>query len=274
MPRQSREQLGNTASVAMSQPAKDAGQEKGAEVNKPKISAGTVLAAGTGAVAAGAVALALLPIGAANAARITNQQQRQAGTITIQSWVHTPLTENGLTATAWQCSKISGVITDQSGGPTWQDDAQYAAPTQMTGAAATAAAAKECATTVPSGGIVLVPPPEPGQYALGTYTATPGATSPSQYTGLSSFYSQQTILGQRGTIYLTIASTYNVTGSPVDVNGVEVQPGRTGPEATFVITGGTGAYAGLQGSGTWQGDFIQPDWCYRLATLKVWYVGQ
>lgn len=243
-------------------------------MNKPKISPTTALAAGTGAVAAGALALALLPFGAANAARLTDQQQRQGGTITIQSWVMTPLTENGLTATAWQCSKISGVITDQSGGPTWQNDNQYAAPTQMTGAAATAAAGKECATTVPSGGIVLVPPPEPGQYALGTYTATPGAASPSQYTGLSSFYSQQTILGQKGTIDLTIASTYNVTGSPVDVNGVVVAPGRTGPDATFVITGGTGAYTGLQGSGTWQGDFIQPDWCYRLATLKVWYVGQ
>jgi hypothetical protein len=243
-------------------------------VNKPTTRARTVLAARTGAIAAGAVALGLLPLAAANAARVTNQQQRQAGTITIQSWVNTPLTENGLTATAWQCSKIRGVITDQSGGPTWRDDAQYSAPTQMTGAAAAAAAAKECATTVPSGGIVLVPPPEPGQYSLGTYTATPGAASPSQYTGLSSFYSDQTILGQKGTIYLTIASTYNVTGSPVDVNGVEVAPGRTGPDATFVITGGTGAYSGLQGSGTWQGVFIEPGWCYRLATLKVWYVAQ
>ncbi|HTW08433.1 MAG TPA: hypothetical protein VME46_13030 [Acidimicrobiales bacterium] len=125
--------------------------------------------------------------------------------------------------------QVSGVITDQSGGPTWQDDAQYAAPTQMTGAAATAAAGKECTTTVPSGDIVLVPPPEPGQYALGTYTATPGATSPSQYTGLSSFYSQQTILGQKGTIYLTIASTYNVTGNAVDVNGIEGRPREDRP---------------------------------------------
>jgi len=74
-------------------------------VNKPKISAATVLAAGTGAIAAGAVALALLPLGTANAARPTDQQQRQGGTMTIQSWVNTPLTENGLTATAWQCSK-------------------------------------------------------------------------------------------------------------------------------------------------------------------------
>jgi hypothetical protein len=31
---------------------------------------------------------------------------------------------------------------------------------------------------------------------------------------------------------------------------VNVQPLTTGPQCTWVITGGTGAYAGLQGSGT------------------------
>ncbi len=230
------------------------------------IKAGAGLAAGVVTVVA---ALTILPLGNASAAKLSDQ--RQAGTVTIQSWVYVPLTENGLSGTAWQCSKLTGAISDQSGGPTWQDDAQYSAPTQMTGAAAAAAASKECADKVPSGGVVLVPPPEPGQYALGSYTATPGAASASQFTGLSTFYSQQTIAGQKGTIFLTIASTYNVTDNPVDVNGVEVPPGRTGPDATFVITGGTGAYAGLQGSGTWQGDFILPTWCYRLATVNVWY---
>lgn len=170
--------------------------------------------------------------------------------------------------------KISGVINDQSGGPTWQNTAEYTAPTEMTGAASVAAADKECGDKVPSGGVVLVPPPEPGQYAFGQYTATAGATSSGPITGLSTFYSQQTIAGQKGTIFLTIASTYNVTDDAVDVNGVEVPPGRTGPDATIVITGGTGAYAGLQGSGTWQGDASMLPWCYRLATVKVWYLNQ
>ncbi len=232
---------------------------------------GALLAAGS---AAAVIPLALLSMGTLGATAVKHQQEQQGGTITIQSWVYTALSENNLSATAWQCSKISGAIDDQSGGPTWQDSAQYAAPTALTGAAAIAAANKECADKVPSGGVVLVPPPEPGQYALGTFTATPGAASSGPATGLSTFYSQQTIAGQKGTIFITIASTYNITDNAVDVNGVEVPPGRTGPDATIVITGGTGAYSGLQGSGTWQGDATMIPWCYRLATVKVWYERQ
>lgn len=231
--------------------------------------AGAVVTAGAVAVL---VPLALLSTGAAGAT--VRGQQQQGGSITIQSWVYTALSENNLSATAWQCSKVSGAINDQSGGPTWQDTAQYAAPTELTGAAAVAAATKECANKLPSGGVVLVPPPEPGQYPFGPYTATPGASGLSQATGLTTFYSDQTIAGQKGTIFLTIASTYNLTDSPVDVGGVEVPPFRTGPDATIVITGGTGAYAGLQGSGTWEGDASMLPWCYRLATVKVWYLDQ
>lgn len=234
---------------------------------------------GAGALAtAGALAVlipfSVLSMGAAGATSLRHQPEQQGGTVTIQSWVYTSLSENDLSATAWQCSRISGAITDQSGGPTWQNDTQYAAPTDLSGAAAVAAATKECADKVPSGGIVLIPPPVPGQYPFAAYTATPGATSLSQSTGLTTFYSQQTILGQKGTIFITIASTYNLTDNPVDVGGVEVPPFRTGPDATIVITGGTGAYAGLQGSGTWQGDAAMLPWCYRLATVKVWYANQ
>jgi hypothetical protein len=229
---------------------------------------GTLLAAGS---AAALIPLAVLSIGTMRTPAVTHQAEQQGGTITIESWVYTALSENNLSATAWQCSKISGAISDQSGGPTWQDSAEYAAPTGLTGAAAIAAANKECADKVPSGGVVLVPPPEPGQYASGTYTATPGAASSGASTGLTTFYSQQTIAGEKGTIFLTIASTYNITGNDVDVNGVEVPPGRTGPDATIVITGGTGAYTNLQGSGTWKGDATMVPWCYRLATVKVWY---
>jgi hypothetical protein len=224
--------------------------------------------------AAAFVPLAVLSMGTMGAAAVKHQQEQQGGTITIQSWVYTALSENSLSATAWQCSKISGVITDQSGGPTWQDTAEYTAPTELAGTAAITAANKECADKVPSGGVVLIPPPEPGQYALGDYTASPGATSSGPITGLSTFYSQQTIAGQKGTIFLTIASTYNITDGSIDVGGTEVPPGRTGPDATIVITGGTGAYAGLQGSGTWQGDAAMIPWCYRLATVKVWYLNQ
>jgi hypothetical protein len=241
-------------------------------LNLPKFSkksTGVALAATAAAVI---LPLTLAQISTAGAAGVKSQQQRQGGAITIQSWVYTPLSENDLSATAWSCSEISGAIVDQSGDPTWATAAQYAAPTKMSGAAAVTAAAAECGNKVPAGGIVIVPPPEPGQYIVGPYDATPGAGSPGQYTGLSSFYSYQTILGQKGTIFFTIASAYNLTENPVKVGHVEVAPFTTGPQATWVITGGTGAYAGLQGDGTWDGDASTLPWCYRLATGKVWYV--
>jgi hypothetical protein len=233
-----------------------------------KKSAGAALAAAATAVL---VPFTLVQVTAAGAASV-KPQERQGGAVTIQSWVYTPLSENDLSATAWSCSEISGVIVDQSGEPTWTSDAQYAAPTKLTGAAGVTAAAAECGNKVPAGGFIIVPPPEPGQYIVGKYDATPGASSPDQYTGLSSFYSYQTILAGKGTIFLTIASTYNLTDNPVKVGDVEVPPFTTGPQATWVITGGTGAYEGLQGDGTWDGDASTLPWCYRLATGKVWYV--
>ena len=87
----------------------------------------------------------------------------------------------------------------------WQDSAEYAAPTGLTGAAAIAAANKECADKVPSGGVVLVPPPEPGQYALGTYTATPGAASSRRLHGFKPFLQPADgTAGKKGTIFLTV----------------------------------------------------------------------
>ena len=94
--------------------------------------------------------------------------------------------------------------------------------------------------------------------------------APEQSTGLTSLYSDQTIAGDKGDIYMTIASTYNFTGSPVQVGSVMVQPYTTAPGATWVITGGTGAYAGLQGSGTWFGNAATLPWIYRVATGQVW----
>ena len=73
--------------------------------------------------------------------------------------------------------------------------------------------------------------------------------------GLSTVYATHTIVGQRGNIFISFSGTYNMTNSVVPVkvaNGstVDVQPLTTGPQCTWLITGGTGAYTGLQGSGT------------------------
>ena len=150
-----------------------------------------VLRIGRGKVAAGlaaTAALVLVPltvveVTTAGASNIRHDQVQRGGPITIQSWLYIVPSENDLAGTLWACSKITGAVQDESGGPTWHSDAEYAAPTLLTGTAAIDAASHECAAKVPAGGFVHIPAPEPGQYPYATYTATPNA-GPGQDTGL------------------------------------------------------------------------------------------
>ncbi|HXW81705.1 MAG TPA: hypothetical protein VEJ84_19525 [Acidimicrobiales bacterium] len=223
------------------------------------------------AAAALSVPFAVSQVTSAGAAGV-RPDQAQAGTVTIQSWVYAVPSEDVLSGTLWACTKITGAINEESGGPTWDSDSAYSAPEQLQGTAAVTAASRECADKVPVGGFVHVPAPEPGQYPFAQYTATPGAAS-GQSTGLSTLYSDQTISGQKGDIFITIASAYNFTAKPIQVGSVTVQPWATGPDATWVITGGTGDYAGLEGSGTWYGNAATFPWIYRPGTGKVWWAG-
>lgn len=216
------------------------------------------------------VPLTVVEVTTAGASNIRHEQGQQGGPVTIQSWLYIMPSENDLAGTLWACTKITGAVQDESGGPTWHSDAAFAAPTLLTGTAAINAAGQECADKVPAGGFVHIPAPEPGQYPYATYTATPNA-GPGQDTGLVPLYSYQTISGQRGDIFMTIAASYNFTNSPIKIGNVEVQPFTTAPAATWVITAGTGAYAGLQGYGTWFADSAMVPWVYKSATGKVWW---
>ncbi|HXW79891.1 MAG TPA: hypothetical protein VEJ84_10355 [Acidimicrobiales bacterium] len=213
-------------------------------MNKRIVSAASALAV------AAFVPLTVIQVQAASASAAgLKAQQRQPGAITIESWLYAVPSENVLSGTVWDCFQISGAITDEGGGPTWTGDTSYNAPNTMTSGGVTAAS-KECADKVPAGGFVLVPPPEAGQFQFAQYTA--GAGSPG---GLTTVYAVHTIAGHRGDIYITFSGTYNFTNSVVPVkeaNGttVDVQPLTTGPQCTWLITGGTGAYTGLQGDGT------------------------
>ncbi len=239
-------------------------------MKKPQMRKGAAAAGLAAAAAAVLVPLTIVQVTTAGAANAKSRQEQGAGAVTIQSWVYIVPSENDLAGTLWACTKITGAISDESGGPTWDSDTAYAAPTQLTGSAAVTAASHECADKVPAGGFVHVPPPEPGEYPYANYTATPNA-SPSQETGLTPLYSVQTFSGQKGDIFMTIAASYNFTDSPIKVDSVEVQPFTTAPSATWVITGGTGAYSGLEGSGTWYGDAAMVPWVYRPSTGKVWW---
>ena len=86
----------------------------------------------TAMVAAAALTpLALAMTTAAGAAGVAHQQD-QSGAITIQSWLYAVPSENLMSATVWDCFKITGAINDEGGGPTWTDDTSYHAPNTMT----------------------------------------------------------------------------------------------------------------------------------------------
>jgi hypothetical protein len=206
----------------------------------------------------------------AKAAAVVHQNS-QPGAVTIQSWLYVVPSENVLSASVWDCFKISGAITDEGGGPTWTSDESYNAPNTVA-SGGVSAATQECNDKVPTGGFILVPPPETGQYQFAQYTSAPGSPG-----GLSTLYAVHTIAGQKGDIYITFAATYNMTNSVVPVkvahgSTVNVQPLTTGPDCTWVITGGTGAYAGLQGTGTCFGNAENTfPWINHTEHGTVWW---
>jgi hypothetical protein len=217
-----------------------------------------------GALAAATVAVIvpLAVVQVASAGVSSAKQQQKSGAITIQSWLNAVPSENVLSATIWDCFKITGAITDQGGGPTWSNDSTYYAPNSMT-TGGVAAAAQECSDKVPAGGVIFVPPPEPGQYQFAQYT------SPA---GLTTIYATHTIAGQKGDIFISFSGTYNMTNSAIMVGTVKVQPLTTGPQCTWVITGGTGAYSGLQGNGTCFGNAGNTfPWINHTENGKIWW---
>ncbi|MGD0440492.1 MAG: hypothetical protein ABSB52_07660 [Acidimicrobiales bacterium] len=225
------------------------------------------------AVTAVAVLVPLAVVQVASAGTSNGKQQRQAGSITIQSWLDAAPSENVLSGTVWDCFKITGVINDAGGGPTWDNDTEYHAPNSMT-SGGVAAASQECNDKVPAGGFILVPPPAAGQYQFAQYTSSPGSPG-----GLSTVYATHTIAGRQGDIFISFSGTYNMTNSVVPVklaNGttVQVQPLTTGPQCTWLITGGTGAYSGLQGSGTCFANAEDTfPWINHTENGQVWWQG-
>jgi hypothetical protein len=208
-----------------------------------------------GAVLAATSVAALAPfaiVQVTSAGASATHQQLRGGAINVQAWLYVVPSDNVLSATVWDCFKITGAINDEGGGPTWTGQASYTAPNTMA-SGGVAAAGKQCAAKEPAGGFIAVPAPEPGQYPYASFTATPNAAQGAD-TGLTSVYAVHTLAAQKGDIFITYAGTYNFTENPITVtltsgSKYTVQPLTAGPEATWVITGGTGAYTGLQGSG-------------------------
>jgi predicted nucleic acid-binding Zn-ribbon protein len=193
------------------------------------------------AIIAAAVAMAVVPF---TVLQVTTAgaQTKTAGAITMHAWLHAVPSTNGLSATVYECAKITGAIVDQGGDPTW-NDSNYATMSSP---------ASKCGNYEPVGGYVMVPPPS-------------GANNT-----LTTFYAVHTLTLQKGQIFITYAGTYNLTGTESD----GVPPYQTGPDTTWDITGGTGAYAGLQGEGTCSANASLFPYIVHTGTGKVWWAEQ
>ena len=108
------------------------------------------------------------------------------------------------------------MVVDRAGKPAWQDVSAYESLTDP---------AAKCSEEGPAGGYVLIPEATTGQK-------------------LETVYAVHTIPATKGDIFITFSGSYNLTNT-VPVAGIE--PGHC--TANWVITGGTGAYRGMQGEG-------------------------
>jgi hypothetical protein len=88
---------------------------------------------------------------------------------------------------------------------------------------------------------------------------------PSSTNTLSTVYAVHTITGAKGQIFISFSGVYNLTtATSADVAAYQ----GTG---TWLITGGTGAYAGLQGDGSWAADATTFPYIRHTETGQVWW---
>jgi hypothetical protein len=223
----------------------------------------------TAVVSAAVVPLIVLQVTAAGASAVRHQQA-QPQTINIEGWYDINPTANVLSGTLSECYEVDGIVQVEGGGPTWSSDTSYNAPDTVSSGGATVAS-HECASPVPGGGFIMTPPPEPGQFPLATYTASSGSPG-----GLTTIYSNHTIFSSKGEIFLSSTGAYNMTANTIvfklsDGPTVQVAPYTTAPGGSFVITGGTGAYAGLRGSGTCTSNATTFPWVKTIEQGTAWF---
>ena len=95
-----------------------------------------------------------------------------------------------------------------------------------------------------------MPPPEPGRYHSAQYPGTPNATLTK--TGFTTIMPYTLAAKGRHIDYLLRQLQFTehpITATLAERDEVHGTATDRRPEATWVITGGTGAYAGLQGNG-------------------------
>jgi len=186
------------------------------------------------------LALGLLGVSSAGARTTVHNgsrhqvSQTQSGAITIETWLLANPDKNGLSGAVTACFKLKGAFVDQGGEPNWTDST-YADTTATS-------PANKCGDWQPVGGFVFVP----GMKATTT-----------------SIYAVHTLTGQKGQIFITFTGTYNLTNQ-----GSDASQGS----GAWVITGGTRAYSGIQGVGTWAADASHFPYARHMETGTLYRV--
>lgn len=162
------------------------------------------------------------------AARDRLHLDKQSGAVALEYWFRMDADKNGLVVLISGCFKLSGVLQDEAGGPTWTEatfkDTKATAP------------ANKCQVWMPVGAIVTVKNPA-GK--------------------LDSYYAQKEVTGKLGSIFISFSGTAT---------------NDTQATGHWIITGGTGAYTGLQGAGTAMCDAAMFPYEYHVETGNVWWV--
>jgi hypothetical protein len=198
----------------------------------------SILATLSAVAAATLVPLSVAQVTSAGATGIKSQQNG-SGAVTIQSWLHASPSANGLSGTVVACFKMKGAIADQGGGPSWNDTTYVAS--------AAFPASSKCGNAAPVGGFIFVPAPSTAANTLDTV------------------YAVHTITGAKGQIFITFSGVYNLTPAS------QASLGSYQGAGTWLITGGTGAYAGLQGDGAWAADASTFPYIRHTETGTVWW---
>ena len=159
----------------------------------------------------------LFTVGTAMSFASSSRPGKPAGPVTIQSWLLASQTAGDLSGTVKACFKLVGVLQDEGGEPTWNEQTYSDVPPNP------ADLVGKCDDWTPVGGFNL------------------GPTVSTEHPEWSTLYAVHTIAGKKGLVFITFAGHYDLVST---FQG----------EGTWVITGGTGAYQNVHGEGTWTAD--------------------
>lgn len=160
------------------------------------------------------LAMLVLAVGVTSSFGSASRASTREGDITIESWLLANQVQGDLSGTVKACFRLGGAFEDEGGQPAWSDDTYMSKSGDLEA---------KCGDWTPVGGFNF------------------GPIASTAHPEWSTLYAVHTLSGKQGLIFITFAGHYDLQ-STYQGSG------------TWVITGGTGAYAHARGEGTWTAD--------------------